>query len=356
MTIKTLSSSPARLFQNLPREALIGGIVVIASAAALAGVTHSANQVDNGAKLDALVRPTALPPAPEPLLVRDLPPETALKVNAEIPLASGPNPASRPFVAGAIGAETRSRALDCLAQAIYYEAANESDDGQRAVAQVVLNRVRHPAFPSSICSVVFEGSRRVTGCQFTFTCDGSLTRHPSIAGMARARRIADAALNGSVYAPVGSATHYHANFVVPYWASSVAKSAVVGAHIFYRWTGGWGRPAAFVQRYSGSEPNPDALRMAALSTDRTKIIEGPLAKLMTIDPSSNGKRVMVRFSPEARAAVEAAPHLDYVERVAASDNLRWTLAGGGEAAAKEAPLGRSAPAAPEALAVTQPAR
>jgi len=356
MTIETLPSSPARLFPNLPRETLLGGIVVIASAAALAGVTHSANQVDNKAKLDALVRPTVLPPKPEPLLVRNLPPETALKVNAEIPLASGPNPASRPFIAGAIGAETRSRALDCLAQAIYYEAGNESDDGQRAVAQVVLNRVRHPAFPASICSVVFEGSRRVTGCQFTFTCDGSLSRHPSIAGMARARRIAEAALSGSVYAPVGNATHYHANFVVPYWASSVAKSAVVGAHIFYRWSGGWGRPAAFVQRYSGSEPNPGALRMAALSTNRAiPTLEGPLAKLVTIDPTSNGKRVRMRFSPEARAAVEAAPHVDYVERAAASDNLRWTLSGGGEAAPNEAPLGRPAPAAPAASETAQPA-
>ena len=58
----------------------------------------------------------------------------------------------------------------------------------------------------------------------------------------RAYRIAQAALSGSVYAPVGYATHYHANYVVPYWASTLAKNAVVGAHIFYRWAGGWGRP------------------------------------------------------------------------------------------------------------------
>jgi spore germination cell wall hydrolase CwlJ-like protein len=353
MTTKAVSFSPARLFHNLSREAIFGGAVALASAAALAGVTHTANQIDNGAKLEAIVRP----PAAEPLLIRDLAPETALKVNAEIPLSTGPNPASRPFVTGSIATETRARALECLSQAIYYEAGNESDDGQRAVAQVVLNRVRHPAYPSSICGVVYEGSQRVTGCQFTFTCDGSLNRRPDIAGMARARRIAEAALRGSVYTPVGNATHYHADYVVPYWSSSLAKSAVVGAHIFYRWAGGWGRPAAFVQHYSRSEPNPGALRLAALATDRTTAIatiEGPLAKLVTTEPASNGKRVMLHFTPAARAAAESAPHRDYVERMEASPNLRWTLSDGGEAATNETPLGRPAAAATPVSTGAQP--
>src|SRR5947199_78142 len=83
--------------------------------------------------------------------------------------------------------------------------------GVLAVAQVVLNRVRHPAFPASVCGVVYEGSTRQTGCQFTFTCDGSLYRRPDLTGWRRAYTIAEAALSGSVYAPVGYATHYHAN-------------------------------------------------------------------------------------------------------------------------------------------------
>src|ERR687897_263864 len=66
------------------------------------------------------------------------------------------------------------QSLECLTQAVYYEARNQSADGQRAVAQVVLNRVRHPSYPNSVCGVVFQGSERVTGCQFTFTCDGSM--------------------------------------------------------------------------------------------------------------------------------------------------------------------------------------
>ncbi|MDB5677416.1 cell wall hydrolase [Sphingomonas bacterium] len=148
-----------------------------------------------------------------------------------------------------------ARALDCLTKAVYYEANNQSDDGQRAVAQVVLNRVRDRAFPSSVCGVVYQGSTRSTGCQFTFTCDGSLSRRPSQAGWDRARAVASAALAGSVYAPVGSATFYHANYVSPWWANSMDKVATVGAHIFYRWRGGMENALAFRQPYSGSEPS-----------------------------------------------------------------------------------------------------
>jgi spore germination cell wall hydrolase CwlJ-like protein len=148
-----------------------------------------------------------------------------------------------------------ARALDCLTQAVYYEANNQSEDGQRAVAQVVLNRVRDRAFPSSVCGVVYQGSTRSTGCQFTFTCDGSLNRTPSAAGWARARAVASAALAGAVYAPVGSATFYHANYVSPWWATSMDKVATVGAHIFYRWRSGMERALAFRQPYSGAEPS-----------------------------------------------------------------------------------------------------
>src|SRR5690348_1202761 len=208
----------------------------------------------------------AAPPAPPPLILQRVAPEQAMKVNAEIPVVSGPNPAASPFTFKGSSA-ARTQALQCLASAVYYEAGNQDTDGERAVAQVVLNRVRHPAFPSSVCGVVYQGSTRPTGCQFTFTCDGSLARQPSADGWQRARKIAEAALAGAVYGPVGYATHYHANYVVPYWASSLAKNAVVGAHIFYRWAGGWGRAPAFTQRYAGSEPSAAALRSAALAAE-----------------------------------------------------------------------------------------
>ncbi|HEV7232615.1 MAG TPA: cell wall hydrolase, partial [Sphingorhabdus sp.] len=120
--------------------------------------------------------------------------------------------AARPFVMRA-GSLEHSRALKCLTDAIYYEAANEPDAGQRAVAQVILNRMRHPTYPNSVCGVIYQGSERATGCQFSYSCDGSMARIPARAAWLRAGRVAAQALAGSVYAPVGMATHYHATYV-----------------------------------------------------------------------------------------------------------------------------------------------
>lgn len=202
----------------------------------------------------------APPPAAELTAQTLLPPAEALTENQAIPMSLGPNPAARPFIAAAASIGDGLRAEDCLAEAIYYEARSQSDEGQRAVAQVVLNRVRHPAYPSSVCGVVFEGVENAgIRCQFTFACDGSMQRPPAGPAWDRARRIAAMALAGSVYAPVGDATHYHSFAVLPAWAGRMDKLAVVGAHIFYRLGGGWGAPAAFVQRYSGREPDREGL-------------------------------------------------------------------------------------------------
>lgn len=146
------------------------------------------------------------------------------------------------------------RALNCLTSAVYYEAGNEPDDGQRAVAQVVLNRVRSALWPDSVCGVVYQGSERTNyRCQFTFSCDGAMARLPAAAAWGRARRVAEQALAGRVYAPVGLATHYHTLAVRPDWSSSLSPVAVIGAHIFYRNPGFNGTPAAFRTAYLGRE-------------------------------------------------------------------------------------------------------
>src|SRR5206468_6861982 len=132
----------------------------------------------------------AAPPAPRAVVGPPLAPDQAVKVNAATPLSSGPNPAALPFVFKG-NAATRSEALTCLASAVYYEAGNQDENGERAVAQVVLNRVRHPAFPGSVCGVVYQGSTRPTGCQLTFTCDGSLNRRPDADGCRRATQAAE---------------------------------------------------------------------------------------------------------------------------------------------------------------------
>ena len=148
----------------------------------------------------------------------------------------------------------RSRALECLTAAIYYEAASEPDQGQRAVAQVVLNRVAHPSFPNTVCGVVYQGSERSTGCQFSFSCDGSLIRVPSKFFWERARGVAAQALSGYVESSVGLATHYHTNAVHPYWAPSLHFITSIGAHRFYSLMGRAGDSSTFRFAYGGGEP------------------------------------------------------------------------------------------------------
>lgn len=242
-------------------------------------------------------------PQPEPLLLQPIAPDTAMAMNAAIPVSDGFNPPARPFSFGTRTATDRMRSIECLTATIYYEAASESEDGQRAVAQVVLNRVRHPAYPASVCGVVYQGSERSSGCQFTFTCDGSLLRTPSVAGWVRARRIAAAALSGSVYAPVGHATHYHTHQVLPHWAPSLIKSAVIGAHIFYRWNGGWGTPAAFRQAYVGVEPLrvPKPPQLVTLPVLNETAIQAQIAAVLAAGPPAAAPPII------KAAAAEAAP-------------------------------------------------
>ena len=198
------------------------------------------------------------PPSPEPVLLVNVTPDDARTINAGIPYSKDTNPAARPFKYRAIDSDL-ARATDCLAAGVYYEAGDDAV-GQRAVAQVVLNRLRHPAFPKSVCEVVFQGSERQTGCQFTFTCDDALKRYrPSAPAWKRAQKIAAQALHGAVFSQVGNATHYHTDWVVPYWSSSLDKITKVGTHLFFRWKGYWGTAAAFARAVGGEEPVVSAL-------------------------------------------------------------------------------------------------
>lgn len=223
--------------------------------------SHSRDSTRGGAPVIGVDQPTPL--IPPPLLLRPVSKDDAIAINRSIPFSTEPRYAAQPFVFRG-DPTARTRALECLTSAVYYEAAGEPEQGQQAVAQVVLNRVRHPAFPGTICGVVYQGSTLPTGCQFSFTCDGSLLREPDRRAWNRAQGIALAALSGFVCTEVGLSTHYHTDRVVPYWATSLDKDAQVGAHIFYRWPHAWGMPAAFQRAYMGAEPDSADLRLAAL--------------------------------------------------------------------------------------------
>lgn len=238
------------------------------------------------------MRPPSPPPAVEPVVIADISPDDARKLNEASPFAAGPNPAARPYNLGATGDE-REKAITCLAAAGYYEAGDDAD-GQKSVDQVVLNRVRHPAFPKSICAVVFQGAERSTGCQFTFACDGSLaSRQPAAAAWARARTVAERALKGTVDKRVGLATHYHTDWVLPYWSPTLDKIARVKTHLFFRWKGWWGTPPAFRGGYAGNEPLDARIAYLApgLSAEALAANGPPLVVIPNVSQATLGKNV-----------------------------------------------------------------
>lgn len=252
-----------------------------------------------------LERPPTPPPPVEPVQVYALEREQAVALNSAVPFSRDPNPAARPFLFS--GSETDlARAVDCLAAAEIYEAGDDAV-GEEAVAQVVLNRVRHPAFPKTVCGVVFQGQERSTGCQFTFSCDGALARTPGQAAWARAQEIARGALAGKVYRPVGHATHYHTDWVVPYWSDSLDKITAVGTHLFFRWRGWWGTPPAFRQSVDKGEPLIS--RIARFSPAHQGGPDSPL-----IPPPV--------LATEAAAALAAKP-----QQAIGADSLGKTVAG-----------------------------
>lgn len=164
------------------------------------------------------------------------------------------------------GARNQSRDLECLTQAVYYEARGEGQNGMKAVAQVVLNRARHPAFPKTICGVVFQGSNRSTGCQFSFTCNGAMRAAVNNAAWTRARNVASAALAGESYSAVGAATHFHTTAVAPSWRNRLVKVNQVGSHMFYRFGGRNGSASNLSNEIQASAAVP-SLMQASLTTE-----------------------------------------------------------------------------------------
>ena len=233
----------------------IGAIIAVLYASSLSGPASYSVGIPPVAPPASTI-PEVLPMELAPVTVDD-----ARAANARIALVTKGFVAARPFIYGG-DADNRGRARDCLAAAMLYEAGDDSQ-GQRAVGQVIINRVRHPAFPKSICNVVFQGSERVTGCQFTFTCDGALNRRYSDAAWTRAQVNAEIILSGGVDPRVGLATHYHTDWVRPYWSDSLEKIAIVDTHLFFRWPGYWGTPGAFRGNVAGVEA--PVAKMAALS-------------------------------------------------------------------------------------------
>ncbi len=239
---------------------LICGAVAVALALCI-GLASGSSFPSRSTKTELIVNIGSVPIV-EPLILKAVNKNVAKRTNDATPMTTVVVPAA-PALLFSGSASDFERATDCLAATIFYEAGNEPTAGQMAVAQVVLNRARHPAYPKTVCGVVFQGHERRTGCQFSYTCDGSMARRPPAAAWTRYRGIAQAMLKGLVYAPVGLATHYHTDWVLPSWSAKLDKVRVERTHLFFRYSAYWGTPAAFQAKMTGFEPA--YAKLAALS-------------------------------------------------------------------------------------------
>jgi hypothetical protein len=195
--------------------------------------------------------------------------------------------------------------IDCLAEAVYYEARSEGATGQMAVAEVVLNRVRNPHFPKTVCGVVFQGQYRNTGCQFTFTCDGSRRQAPRGPAWDRARAVALHVAMGLNKPLTNKATHYHTDYVNPYWSAGLVETAEIGTHIFYRFPKTqqeWSKARiALAAQERTSEPAPQLLTVSApAETDADRLAAAALVKI-SADPADLPAIVPASAAPDSRS-------------------------------------------------------
>lgn len=211
-------------------------------------------------------------------------------------ISNADNPAARPWAASALD---KARQLDCLTQAVYYEARGETPSGQAAVAQVVLNRVRHPAFPKSVCAVVYQGAQTGRSCQFSFACNGSMRARREDVAWSRSEKVANRALSGYVMADVGNATHFHVTSVRPGWGPSLMQVGQIGMHVFYRFSGRPGAPGAFIAEPEAEPVRPEAPKSILASLAVLPSEAEPIASAL-VD-------AFVRVEPSAAVAAPAAP-------------------------------------------------
>lgn len=210
---------------GIDRQKRIAARAVAAASASIASAYASDSGFDVEAPFRSLLGETGLEPPDEEVVT---PEELAIDPHAWI---NNPLPISA----------VRASEQRCLAEAVYFEAATEPFDGQVGVAQVVLNRVRNPVFPKTICGVVYQNKEMRNRCQFSFACDLNPDRVADNAAWRQAQFIAREVTAGRLKVPeLVTVTHYHADYVHPRWADLMKRQKQIGRHIFYQtYGGGW---------------------------------------------------------------------------------------------------------------------
>ena len=324
--------------------ALAAGALVLAGVVAVSLGAFSSPPL-NTVPVRAAATPTSQPAATDlaaldaPQVFEQVTPQQAAILNAQVPVSTLPNPPAAPFSMTGASAADRANALNCLTLAIYYEASGQGPDGEAAVAQVVLNRVRNVHFPKSVCGVVFEGSNLPTGCQFTLPATGRCCgRHrwccgamPSTSPSARwtvTFRSRSALPRTTI--PSGWST---------YWQSSVLKVGQIGAHVFYRMGGGLGMPVSFATKYGGAEflPTTPALSLnadlgALLAKPPVTVIALPTVQ-RAIEPPPQAPAVIVAPS----VVVASAQSIDVPAGSVGDEHIEAHLSAFGHAPTKAPP-------------------
>jgi len=134
--------------------------------------------------------------------------------------------------------------INCLALNIYFETRASSLADAMAVSDVVLNRVNHTSYPNTICEVVHQSVKDGNGqpkrhmCQFSWYCDGKADVPKNSDAWEKSRKYAhDMYMHEAYVGLTEGATHYHANYVKPYWVPKMDRVTKIGSHIFYRMKG-----------------------------------------------------------------------------------------------------------------------
>jgi spore germination cell wall hydrolase CwlJ-like protein len=314
----------------------------------LAGPAAAAMTPDSRAIIQALLKKAGLRSTLDP---HRLSWNQARRVNALLPTDHATPDLVQPFH---LATNTRNgrQALNCLTQAAYFEAGGNGPVAEAAVTQVVLNRLRHPDFPKSVCGVVYEGSERDIGCQFTFTCDGALKQPVDPDAWEEARKVARRALSGYVDRAVGTATYYHADYVFPTWAPTLVKLATVGPHIFYRLAGAEGAGAYLTGQYAGNELKLIGSVLRATDRHTQKAAPEAAAKVQQASIPAGLRSQANRLQRVRIEIAAAAPRPDPAPKVEAA-SLQPSLQ-----AQVQATLQAAAPApdpAPPAVVVVPPA-
>ncbi len=206
--------------RDFMRSARISTVAVLVAATSVASMPLNRPMVTD-LQVDLVLPPTAylLPP------VIDVAVPVARPVVPSVPYLNPPAIPEPPIA---------EKQVACLAKAIYFEARGEPEKGQKAVARVIMNRVASKAYPNTICGVVYQNHTRRNACQFSFACDGHSDVVREKSAWSRAKSVAKDVVEGrGVPAAIFTATHYHADYVHPRWASRLRRLSKIGNHIFY---------------------------------------------------------------------------------------------------------------------------